>query len=118
MSITELFDIWHFVSICRIYILNTMNHCLPEQCDSGQCCCSMHMDIVSGEEHQATVWKGGEKVQSTTININESCKLKVLLYKNSQKCSRFPEIHFVKSRSVVRGWNKGVNQVVKVIKVS
>ncbi|XP_071346258.1 uncharacterized protein [Trachinotus anak] len=51
-----------------------MKGCIPEQCDRGQCCCSIQVMIVWGESHTATVWKGGQRMASNVISINKSLK--------------------------------------------
>ncbi|XP_074468362.1 uncharacterized protein LOC141753510 [Sebastes fasciatus] len=52
--------------------------CIIKQCDSvGQCCCSFNgMIIVLGESHNATVWKGGDRMESKHIDITATIKPK------------------------------------------
>ncbi|XP_040892012.1 uncharacterized protein LOC121180560 [Toxotes jaculatrix] len=53
-----------------------MKHCTPNQCDSGQCCCSVQMTLVLGESFTAVVLKEGQRMESKIINIRESIKPK------------------------------------------
>ncbi|XP_049420684.1 uncharacterized protein LOC125881539 isoform X9 [Epinephelus fuscoguttatus] len=59
----------------RSHYDNGTRHCIPAQCDMGQCCCTFHgMRPVSGETHSATVWKGGKSMESKIISIRDSIK--------------------------------------------
>ncbi|XP_067449711.1 uncharacterized protein [Thunnus thynnus] len=51
-------------------------HCIIKQCDTGRCCCSVEMILTSGETHNATVFKGGQSVESKVISITDSVKPK------------------------------------------
>ncbi|XP_044198753.1 uncharacterized protein LOC122974723 isoform X3 [Thunnus albacares] len=48
--------------------------CIVKQCDTGRCCCSVKMK--PGETHTATVFKGGQSVESKVISITASVKPK------------------------------------------
>ncbi|XP_067449813.1 uncharacterized protein [Thunnus thynnus] len=51
-------------------------HCIIKQCDTGRCCCSVEMILIPGETHTATVFKGGQSVESKVISITDSVKPK------------------------------------------
>ncbi|XP_039650419.1 uncharacterized protein LOC120555626 isoform X2 [Perca fluviatilis] len=48
-----------------------------KQCDTAQCC-SVHQEeiLVAGESFTATVWKGGDRIESKIINVTDSIKPK------------------------------------------
>ncbi|XP_044198275.1 uncharacterized protein LOC122974229 isoform X3 [Thunnus albacares] len=50
--------------------------CIIKQCDTGRCCCSVKMMLIPGETHTATVFKGGQSVESKLISITDSAKPK------------------------------------------
>ncbi|XP_067449759.1 uncharacterized protein [Thunnus thynnus] len=50
--------------------------CIIKQCDTGRCCCSVIMILIPGETHTATVFKGGQSVESKVISITDSVKPK------------------------------------------
>ncbi|XP_042288729.1 uncharacterized protein LOC121911317 isoform X2 [Thunnus maccoyii] len=50
--------------------------CIIKQCDTGRCCCSVIMILVPEETHNATVFKGGQSVESKFISITDSVKPK------------------------------------------
>ncbi|XP_044199137.1 uncharacterized protein LOC122974926 isoform X3 [Thunnus albacares] len=50
--------------------------CIIKQCDTGRCCCSVKMILIPGETHTATVFKGGQSVESKVISITASVKPK------------------------------------------
>ncbi|KAF3686260.1 hypothetical protein EXN66_Car001932 [Channa argus] len=49
--------------------------CTFHECDAG-CCCSVSMMLVTGETHNATVWKGDRVIESQTVDITSSIKPK------------------------------------------
>uniref|UniRef100_A0A3P8RY45 Fibronectin type-III domain-containing protein n=1 Tax=Amphiprion percula TaxID=161767 RepID=A0A3P8RY45_AMPPE len=51
-------------------------HCTFQQCDSGQCCCSVELMLIYGETHTATVWKGGRILKLKNISVVKSIKPK------------------------------------------
>uniref|UniRef100_A0A671VGL6 Uncharacterized LOC115580074 n=1 Tax=Sparus aurata TaxID=8175 RepID=A0A671VGL6_SPAAU len=51
--------------------------CIFKQCDRGNCCCSPQMSLISGEDHNATVWKGAENVAFKIISIDDTFKPRV-----------------------------------------
>ncbi|XP_067449795.1 uncharacterized protein [Thunnus thynnus] len=50
--------------------------CIIKQCDTGRCCCSVKIILIQGETHNATVFKGGQSVESKYISITDSVKPK------------------------------------------
>ncbi|XP_072237404.1 uncharacterized protein [Leuresthes tenuis] len=48
-----------------------------QQCTTQQCCISVETELVFGENHNATVWKGKESLQSKTFDVLESFKPKI-----------------------------------------
>lgn len=48
-------------------------NCILRQC-TEQCCCDVEMDLIFGESHTATVWKGNTTLESKTIRVIESLK--------------------------------------------
>ncbi|XP_054866532.1 uncharacterized protein LOC129348923 [Amphiprion ocellaris] len=51
-------------------------HCTFQQCDSGQCCCSVELMLSYGATHTATVWKGGHILELKNITVEKSIKPK------------------------------------------
>lgn len=53
-------------------------HC--NQCPDDQCCCSLdppnQIQLIYGENHTVTVWKGGENLGSKEISIIAGSKYK------------------------------------------
>ncbi|XP_077480038.1 uncharacterized protein LOC144091512 [Stigmatopora argus] len=50
------------------------SYCLPLQCKSGQCCCSIHVILVLENIHTAIVRRRGEYVESKNISVTLSLK--------------------------------------------
>ncbi|XP_026147469.1 uncharacterized protein LOC113121328 isoform X2 [Mastacembelus armatus] len=68
---------------CSEYNLTVVNNegvetCRPhsQQCDIGQCCCSVELEIIYGETHEVTVWRRGQSLKSRNISISDSIKPK------------------------------------------
>nr|XP_057945189.1 uncharacterized protein LOC131139518 [Doryrhamphus excisus] len=49
-------------------------YCLPVQCTSGKCCCSINMYLILYETHTASVRRGDKYVESKNISIKFSLK--------------------------------------------
>ncbi|XP_051918809.1 uncharacterized protein LOC127599146 isoform X2 [Hippocampus zosterae] len=49
-------------------------HCLPVECASEKCCCSIHMLLILDENHTAFVRRRGEYVESKNISVKYSFK--------------------------------------------
>ncbi|XP_057707354.1 uncharacterized protein LOC130926024 [Corythoichthys intestinalis] len=49
-------------------------YCLPLQCTSRQCCCSIHVTLVLDTIHTAFVRSGGKYVESKNISVTHSLK--------------------------------------------
>ncbi|XP_019746511.1 uncharacterized protein il4r.2 isoform X2 [Hippocampus comes] len=49
-------------------------HCLPVQCASEKCCCSIRMLLILDENHTAFVRRRGEYVESKNISVKYSFK--------------------------------------------
>ncbi|XP_061621807.1 uncharacterized protein LOC133474285 isoform X2 [Phyllopteryx taeniolatus] len=49
-------------------------YCLPVQCVSGKCCCSIRMIFILDNNHMAFVRRGGEYVESKNISVKHSFK--------------------------------------------
>lgn len=58
-----------------IFLLHRNVHCIPKQCDNGQCCCSTKVVLILGDTYTAEVWKRGEIVGSENISITDGSKL-------------------------------------------
>ncbi|XP_058484582.1 uncharacterized protein LOC131459138 [Solea solea] len=56
---------------------NEIKHCVPTQCSSGRCCCSVNTLIIIGEHHTAMIWKGGQMMESKIIDNYKSMKPRV-----------------------------------------
>ncbi|XP_061523549.1 uncharacterized protein LOC133397085 [Phycodurus eques] len=50
------------------------SYCLPVQCASGKCCCSISMILILDKNHMAFVRRGGEYVESKNISVKHSIK--------------------------------------------
>ncbi|RVE74710.1 hypothetical protein OJAV_G00024660 [Oryzias javanicus] len=57
-------------------IVNSKSNCTFKQCDNNQCCCSVKMLLIYQEIHNATVWRGNERVASKNISVKDSFKPK------------------------------------------
>ena len=57
-------------------VFHREKHSNFKQCDTAQCC-SVHQEeiLVAGESFTATVWKGGDRIESKIINVTDSSKL-------------------------------------------
>ncbi|XP_024152107.1 uncharacterized protein LOC112161274 isoform X1 [Oryzias melastigma] len=53
-------------------IVSSDSSCTFKQCDHNQCCCSVKMTFICGEIHNATVWRGSERVASKNISVVDS----------------------------------------------
>uniref|UniRef100_A0AAQ5X2G2 Fibronectin type-III domain-containing protein n=1 Tax=Amphiprion ocellaris TaxID=80972 RepID=A0AAQ5X2G2_AMPOC len=61
-------------SNCSEYNLTLQSnseHCTFQQCDSGQCCCSVELMLSYGATHTATVWKGGHILELKNITVEK-----------------------------------------------
>ncbi|XP_054626849.1 uncharacterized protein LOC129178546 isoform X2 [Dunckerocampus dactyliophorus] len=54
--------------------LDGEKYCLPVQCASGKCCCSINMFLILHENHMASVRRGDKYVESKNISIKYSLK--------------------------------------------
>ncbi|XP_077569153.1 uncharacterized protein LOC144194161 [Stigmatopora nigra] len=50
------------------------SYCLPLQCKSGQCCCSINVILVLENIHTAFVRRRGEYVESKNISVTQTLK--------------------------------------------
>uniref|UniRef100_A0A3P8RXY1 Fibronectin type-III domain-containing protein n=1 Tax=Amphiprion percula TaxID=161767 RepID=A0A3P8RXY1_AMPPE len=60
----------------NLTLQSNSEHCTFQQCDSGQCCCSVELMLIYGETHTATVWKGGHVLKLKNISVEKSIKPK------------------------------------------
>lgn len=75
------FSIFILRASCFLSCRSEFN-CTFENCDDGQCCCSIQMMIIYGEKHNITIRKGGESVGSKIINITAGSKF--ISFKNRE----------------------------------
>ncbi|XP_077418985.1 uncharacterized protein LOC144050016 isoform X2 [Vanacampus margaritifer] len=57
-----------------LWSLDGETYCLPMQCASGKCCCSIHLILILMQNHTAFVRRGGEYVESKNISVKYSFK--------------------------------------------